>query len=164
MNPTVFAQVLMEPPFSILDPLMGEWHHAIFERVCIEERGQNYSQPQTPSHLHPAWISTITGRSPGNHGVLTSIWAEERKRNVYFTLYNFRDIACETIWSIVSRQNARLVLSNFPMMSPPSHQFQGASFLDWYLGSICAVTYIHSDLYQAKGLPGFNARRLAWDF
>ncbi len=90
--------------FSILDPLLENGTMPFLKEFIDSGVRANListTNPLTP----PAWISLMTGRKPGNHGVFDFIWAEERKNDVYFTLYNYRDIQCETIWSIVSRQN-----------------------------------------------------------
>lgn len=162
MNPTVLLG-LDGATFSILDPLMENGTMQFLkEFVSKGTRTELLStaNPLTP----PAWISTITGRSPGNHGVFDFIWAEERKRNVYFTLYNFRDIACETIWSIVSRQNGKACSLNFPMMSPPP-AISGCIVPGLVSWKHLRRNVYPPDLYQKlKELPGFNAKELAWDF
>jgi predicted AlkP superfamily phosphohydrolase/phosphomutase len=106
----------------------------------------------------------MTGRSPGNHGVFDFIWAEQRKKDHYFTLYNFRDIQCETIWSIVSRQNGSICSLNFPFMSPPP-EISGMivpGFVSW---KHLRLNVYPRQLYdEIRALPGFNAKELAWDF
>lgn len=162
MNPTVFIG-LDGAVFSILDPLMENGIMPFLkEFVTMGARAELLSTPNplTP----PAWTSLMTGRSPGNHGVFDFIWAEERKTDVYFTLYNFRDIQCETIWSIVSRQKGKICSLNFPMMSPPP------AVSGYIVPGLTSWKHLRrnvypSDLYQElKALPGFNVREFAWDF
>lgn len=119
----------------------------------------------TPNPLTPpAWISMITGRSPGHHGVFDFIWAEQRKTSHYFTLHDFRDIRCETIWSIVSRQNGKVCSLNFPMMSPPP------AVCGYIVPGLVSWKHLRRNVYplnlydQLKTIPDFNARDLAWDF
>src|SRR5262244_2747200 len=71
--------------------------------------------PLTP----PAWVSIMTGRTPGNHGVFDFVRAEERNDEVFFTLSDARDVRVETIWSIASRQDRSIVSLNFPITAPP---------------------------------------------
>jgi predicted AlkP superfamily phosphohydrolase/phosphomutase len=104
--------------FSLLDPLMEDGHMP-FLRDLIN-RGFRAKLLSTPNPLTPpAWISMITGRSPGNHGIHDFIRSEERNGTIYFTLYNSSDILCENIWSIASQQGRRVIHLNFPMMAPP---------------------------------------------
>ena len=162
MNPTVLIG-LDGATFSILDSIMEDGTMPFLREFM--DRGVRAELLSTPNPLTPpAWISLMTGRSPGHHGVFDFIWAEERKTDHYFTLYNFRDIQCETIWSIASRQNGKVCSLNFPMMSPPpvvsGHIVPG--LVSWK--HLRRVVY-PPDLYQKlKALPGFNARELAWDF
>jgi predicted AlkP superfamily phosphohydrolase/phosphomutase len=118
------------------------------------------ANPLTP----PAWISLMTGRNPGNHGVFDFIWAEERETDHYFTLYNFSDIKCETIWSIVSRQKGRVCSLNFPMMSPPP------AVSGCIVPGLVSWKHLRRNIHpremyeKLKQLPGYNAKELAWDF
>lgn len=149
--------------FTILDPLMENGTMPFlkeFVKTGARAKLLSTANPLTP----PAWISLMTGRNPGNHGVFDFIWAEERKADHYFTLYNFRDIQCETIWSIVSRQNGRVCSLNFPMMSPPP-AINGS-----VVPGLVSWKHLRRNIHPAglyeklKGLAGFNAKELAWDF
>lgn len=119
----------------------------------------------TPNPLTPpAWISMITGRSPGNHGVIDFIWSEQRQDDHYFTLYNFRDIQCETIWSLVSRQEGRAGSLNFTMMSPPPevNGYIIPGLVSWkHMRRNVHPRKIYEELHEQDF---FNVRELAWDF
>lgn len=149
--------------FRILDPLMENGTMPFlksFARRGVRAGLLSTANPLTP----PAWTSLITGRTPGNHGIIDFIWAEERKTDHYFTLYNFRDIRCETIWSIVSRQGGRVCSLNFPMMSPPP-AINGIIIPGLVSWKHLRRNIHPSGLYEKlKELPGFNAKELAWDF
>lgn len=149
--------------FTILDPLMKNGTMPFLRELV--NKGVRADLKSTPNPLTPpAWISLETGRTPGNHGVFDFIWAEERDSDHYFTLYNFRDIKCETIWSMVSRQNGRACSLNYPMMSPPP-PLSGVivpGLVSWkHLRRNVHPKEIYEKL---KMLPGFNAKELAWDF
>ena len=74
----------------------------------IFEDGTRAKLRSTPNPLTPpAWVSLMTGRGPGHHGVFDFIRAEERGDDVFFTLYDSRDCRVETIWSIASRQGLK---------------------------------------------------------
>ena len=120
----------------------------------------------TPNPLTPpAWVSLMTGRGPGHHGVFDFIRAEERGDDVFFTLYDSRDCRVETIWSIASRQGKRVAALNFPFTAPPPDNLNGfvvPGFVPWR--HLRRNTY-PQDLYdRLKQIPDFNAQELAWDF
>lgn len=120
----------------------------------------------TPNPLTPpAWVSLMTGRSPGHHGVFDFIRAEERSDDVFFTLYDARDCRTETIWSIASRQGRSVAALNFPFTAPPPKDLNGfmvPGFIPW---RHLRRNTVPKGLYdRLKELPGFEAKELAWDF
>ena len=120
----------------------------------------------TPNPLTPpAWVSMMTGRGPGHHGVFDFIRAEERGEDVFFTLYDARDCRVETIWSIASRQGRRVAALNFPFTAPPPADLNGfmvPGFVPWR--HLRRNSY-PTDLYdRLKTIPEFNPKELAWDF
>ena len=162
MHPTLLIG-LDGATYTILDPLMENGTMPFLRKFVMG--GARAKLMSTPHPLTPpAWISLETGRTPGNHGVFDFIWAEERKTDYYFTLCNFRDIQCETIWSMVSRQKGRICSLNFPFMSPPP-PLSGCivpGLVSWkHLRRNTHPTELYEKL---KELPGFNAKELAWDF
>ena len=162
MNPTVLIG-LDGATFTILDHLMENDTMPFlreFVRGGVRAKLLSTANPLTP----PAWVSLMTGRSPGHHGVFDFIWAEERDDEVFFTLYNFRDIRCETIWSIVSRENGKACTLNFPMMSPPPaiSGYVVPGLVSWK--HLRRNTYPQQLYDELKALPNFDARILAWDF
>ncbi len=117
--------------------------------------------PLTP----PAWVSLMTGRSPGQHGILDFIRAEERGEDVYFTLFDSRDCLVEMIWTIASSQGKRAVALNFPFTAPPPKDFDGfmvPGFVPW---RHLRRNTVPADLYdRLTALPDFSPKELAWDF
>ena len=120
----------------------------------------------TPNPLTPpAWVSLMTGRGPGHHGVFDFIRAEERGEDVFFTLYDSRDCLVESIWSIASRQGQRVAALNFPFTAPPPKDLNGfmvPGFIPWrHLRRNSAPADVYDRL---KKIPDFNPQELAWDF
>ncbi|GAB4035386.1 MAG: alkaline phosphatase family protein [Rubrivivax sp.] len=120
----------------------------------------------TPNPLTPpAWVSLMTGRGPGHHGVYDFVRAEERGDQVFMTLYDARDCRVETIWSIASRQGKKIAALNFPFTAPPPQDLNGfvlPGFVPWK--HLRRNTH-PADLYdRLKQIPGFDPRELAWDF
>lgn len=130
------------------------------------KRGTRSKLRSTPNPLTPpAWVSLMTGRSPGHHGVFDFIRAEERGEDVFFTLYDSRDCRVETIWSIASRQGKKVAALNFPFTAPPPKDLNGfmvPGFVPW---RHLRRNTTPSDLYdRLKAIPEFSAQELAWDF
>lgn len=120
----------------------------------------------TPNPLTPpAWVSMMTGKNPGKHGVFDFIRAEECDDGVFFTLYDARDNKAETIWSIASRHEKRVAVLNFPFTAPPPSNLNGfmlPGFIPW---RHLRRNTVPGDFYdRLKTLPGFNPKELAWDF
>lgn len=132
----------------------------------IFQRGVRAKLRSTPNPLTPpAWVSMMTGRSPGHHGVFDFIRAEERGEDVFFTLYDQRDCRVETIWSIASRQGKKIAALNFPFTAPPPKDINGfmvPGFVPW---RHLRRNSTPPDLYdRLKTIPDFSAQELAWDF
>lgn len=154
--------------FTVLDTLVadlpGEGVTMPFMKRFLDG-GARCTLRSTPNPLTPpAWTSIMTGRSPGNHGVYDFIRAEEKGDEVYFTLYDSRDIATETIWSIATRHGKKVVALNFPLTAPP-RQNSGIcvpGFVPWkHLRRNVAPSGL---IDRLKAIDGFNPKELAWDF
>jgi predicted AlkP superfamily phosphohydrolase/phosphomutase len=154
--------------FTVLNDLTAKYDNGPVMPFMagIFEKGARAKLRSTPNPLTPpAWVSLMTGRSPGNHGVFDFIRAEERGDDVFFTLYDSRDCKVETIWSIASRQGKRVAALNFPFTAPPPKDLNGfmvPGFVPWrHLRRNSAP----ADLYdRLKTIPDFNPKELAWDF
>ena len=154
--------------FSILDDLTsfndGELTMPFLSSLYRD--GTRAILKSTPNPLTPpAWVTLMTGRSPGNHGVYDFIRAQELGEDVYFTLYDSRDCLCETIWSMVNRQGKRFAALNFPFTAPPQRGLDGfliPGFVSW---RHLRRNTLPTDFYdRLKKLPGFSPNALAWDF
>lgn len=129
------------------------------------EKGCRAKLRSTPNPLTPpAWVSIMTGRMPGSHGVYDFIRAEEKDGDVYFTLSDSRDILTETIWSMASRQDRTVVALNFPITAPP-RPIAGSlvpGFVPWkHLRRNTTPPELYDRL---KAIPDFDPKELAWDF
>jgi predicted AlkP superfamily phosphohydrolase/phosphomutase len=155
--------------FTVLDDLTkaangGQPVMPFLAKIFAE--GSRAKLRSTPNPLTPpAWVSLMTGRGPGHHGVYDFIRAEERGDEVYFTLYDARDCRVETIWSIASRQGKRVCALNFPFTAPPPDELNGfivPGFIPWR--HLRRNSY-PDDIYERlKSIPDFDPKELAWDF
>ncbi|HEU4759324.1 MAG TPA: alkaline phosphatase family protein [Dehalococcoidia bacterium] len=148
--------------FTILDRLMDEGVMP-FLKGFTRAGARADLRSVIPALTPPAWTSLMTGRSPGNHGVFDFFRpVAPGSRQIRYTTSH--DIACETIWSMASRQGLRVTTLNFPLMFPPpainGHVVPGG----WVPWRQLRLGCYPSDLYdRLKALPGFNARELAMD-
>jgi predicted AlkP superfamily phosphohydrolase/phosphomutase len=149
---------------DLTNPAEGEPVMPFLARIFAS--GSRAKLRSTPNPLTPpAWVSLMTGRGPGHHGVFDFIRAEERGDEVFFTLYDSRDCRVETIWSIASRQGKRVAALNFPFTAPPAKDLNGfivPGFIPW---RHLRRNSHPADVYdRLKQIPNFNAQELAWDF
>lgn len=162
MHPTVLIG-LDGATFTVLDVLLAGGHMPRLAELLA--RGTRAGLMSTPHPLTPpAWTTLMTGRSPGNHGIYDFLRAEIRDDGAFFTLNNFRDVRCETLWTIVSRQGGTITSLNFPLMAPPP-PVKGTlipGLLSWrHLRRNVAPPDLYDEL---KGLSGFHPQELSWDF
>jgi predicted AlkP superfamily phosphohydrolase/phosphomutase len=135
-----------------LGRLMDEGYRAVLESTAL---------PLTP----PAWVTILTGRNPGAHGVFDFMKFRDSGNDIFFTLNEFRDIGVETVWSMMSRQDRSVVSLNFPMMAPPPPDINGSlvpGFTSWK--HLRRNMTPESLFERLKAMPDFNIRELAWDF
>jgi len=149
--------------FSILDSLMESGVMPFLKKFVA--RGVRGDLRSTIPHVSPvAWTSCMTGRSPGSHGIFDFIRAEERNGGMHFTLYNSRDIKCETIWSMISRQRMRVTLLNFMLTFPalPISGYVVPGLVSWrHLKQAIQPPELYEKL---KLIPELSYKELAWDF
>lgn len=156
--------------FTILDELVkcDDEHSPVMPFLAsIYKNGVRATLRSTPNPLTPpAWVSLMTGRTPGNHGIYDFIRAEEIQDDIFFTLYDARDCIAETIWSIASRQGKKVAALNFPFTAPPVKDLNGfmiPGFIPW---RHLRRNTTPKDFYDRlkTDLPSFNPKELAWDF
>ena len=129
-------------------------------------KGSRANLRSTPNPLTPpAWASIMTGVGPGQHGVFDFIRAEDKGGEVYWTLYDSRDVDSEMIWSIASRQGKSVAALNFPLTAPPPKHVNG-SIVPGFIPAKHLRRNSTPGLFERlkEAIPGFDAKELAWDF
>lgn len=120
------------------------------------------ANPLTP----PAWVSLMTGRNPGHHGLYDFLSSKEVNGELYTELSNATDCRCEMIWSIASRQGKKVAALNLPFTAPPPRDLNGIvlpGFVPWK--HLRRNTHPRDFYKQLKSdLPEFDPKQLAWDF
>jgi predicted AlkP superfamily phosphohydrolase/phosphomutase len=155
--------------FTVLDALTsgGNGRGPVMPFVArMYREGARSVLHSTPNPLTPpAWMSLMTGKNPGKHGVFDFIRVEDRGDDVFFTLYDFRDCQTETIWSIASRQGRSVGVLNFPITAPPPRDINGfivPGFVPWR--HLRRNTFPEDLFDLIKTVPGLDFKELAWDF
>ena len=154
--------------FTVLEPLMdGSCEEGVIMPFLASVVQNGYSatlkstkHPLTP----PAWTTVCTGRTPGHHGVYDFVRFEDMGSDVYFTLYDSRDIRVETFWEVASREDKTVVSLNFPMMAPPP-EINGSlvpGFVSWK--HLRRNMYPRSLFGRIDKIEGFDPKELSWDF
>lgn len=147
--------------FTVLDDLMGDVMPFLAKLTASGARAplRSVVPPLTP----PAWTSLMTGRGPGHHGIF-DFFQPESAESRYLRFASASDVACETIWSLLSRHGRRVTTLNFPLMFPP-RPLNGYSVPGgWMPWKQLRLGCYPPDLYdRLKSLPGFNAREMAMD-
>ena len=148
--------------FSILDPLMDAGHMPFLQSFLaagVRAQLESTIPPITP----PAWTTIMTGRSPGRHGIM-DFFRPESPGSRFLRFVSTRQLKCETIWSLLKRQNMSAISMNFPVMAPPV-SIQGYSipgFVTWrHLRQSCHPPNLMDTL---KRIPGFDLKIIAHDF
>ena len=102
--------------WTILDPYMERG--LLPNLQALTERGtraqlRSIMPPLTP----PAWTSLMTGKHPGRHGVF-DFFQKEDGDSVHFRFATSLDVRADTIWSLASDADLRVISLNFPLMFP----------------------------------------------
>ncbi len=111
-----------------------------------------------------AWPSMTTGRSPSHTGITDFIRYYPAAGPGRFELTNGRDLRCESIWSLASRQGRRVTALNFYALWPPKpvSGYTLSSFVPWR--HLKDAVY-PPDLYTTiSRLPNMKGRELATDW
>jgi predicted AlkP superfamily phosphohydrolase/phosphomutase len=148
--------------FSLLNPLMEDGTMPFLKKFVSE--GVHGDLMSTPNPLTPpAWISMYTGKSPNVHGVHDFLRPEASNGDVFLKINDSRDIRCETVWSMASRQGKRVTSLNFYGMSPPIpvNGYLISGFVPWK--HLRSATYPSSLFDTLKSLPNFNYKNLGMD-
>ncbi len=148
--------------FYLLKPLMEEGVMPYLKQFINEGVHGDLMSTQNPL-TPPAWVSMVTGRSPEVHGIFDFLRPVPGASNILFRPYDFRDIRCETLWSIANRDGKRVTSLNFYGMAPPPgiDGYIIGGFTGWkHLRSAC---YPESLFEMIKRSPKFDYKDLGMD-
>jgi predicted AlkP superfamily phosphohydrolase/phosphomutase len=158
MAPTVLIG-LDGATFTVLDPYVERGVMPFLGELAARgTRGvlRSIMPPLTP----PAWTSMVTGKHPGQHGIF-DFFQKEEPGSVYFSFASSQQVGAETVWSLASAGERRVISLNFPLMFPPP-PVEGAvvpgGMMPWrQLRLGCHPPGLFERL---RALPGFNPREM----
>src|SRR3546814_18445436 len=86
--------------------------------------------------------------------------------DLYWTLYDARDVDTETIWSIASRKKKTIAALNFPLTAPAPEGINGAIVPGFVPAKHLRRNTHPRELLESikTEIPGFDPKELAWDF
>jgi predicted AlkP superfamily phosphohydrolase/phosphomutase len=163
MKPEVIIFGLDGATYTVLDDLIKRGLMPNLERF-ISEGVKAKLESTVPPLTPPAWSALVTGRSPGNHGILGFMqYADAHSNSVQ--LVNSRMLTAETMWSMVNRHGKRAGCLNF-VGHQPAPKIDG-----WVLPGWVSWRWMKNLSHPAgiieklkKDLPGFDVKTLALDF
>jgi predicted AlkP superfamily phosphohydrolase/phosphomutase len=163
MKPQVILFGLDGATFTLLDDLMARGimpNLARFQDEGVRAPLMSTIPPLTPL----AWSSLVTGRTPGQHGILGFLqYAGPTSTAV--ELVSSRQFKVETIWSMVNRQGKRAGSLNF-VAHQPAPRIEGWVIPGWvswrWMKRLSHPAGIIEHLKQ--NLAGFDVKKLAIDF
>ncbi len=148
--------------FTLLDPLMQDGVMPALRKI-VESGVRGDLQSTCNAMTAQAVPTMMTGRTPANHGIFDFVSFEESETGGSFHLTSSRDLRCETIWSIASRQGLRVTALNFYGTYPPArvngHMIGG--FVPWR--HLKSATHPPELYQQLRSLPGLDWRELGMD-
>jgi len=153
--------------FTILDDLTKGDDPVMPFLAAYFGKGTRAVLGSTPNPLTPpAWVSLMTGKQPGNHGLYDFLKSSEVNGELYTELSSALDCRSEMIWSIASRQGKKVAALNLPFTAPPPRDLNGVilpGFVPWkHLRRNTQPRDFYTEL--KSDLPGFDPKQLAWDF
>jgi predicted AlkP superfamily phosphohydrolase/phosphomutase len=142
--------------FDILNPMMdrGLMPHL---RQFIDRGSAGILESTTPPITPAAWTTFMTGKGPGQHGIVDFERYDVKHNRLSFN--STETIREKTIWEILSEKNLRVGSINLPMTYPPS-KVNGFMISGFETPSVKAdFTYpqnLKADILERW--PGYNYR------
>ena len=103
--------------FDVINPMVRDGRLPNLS-MLIKKNGTSGELKSTiPPVTPPAWVSFMTGKNPGKHGVFDFFVSPSY--GYVRPVWNSKYIKSKTIWKILSEQGLRVGLINMPMTHPP---------------------------------------------
>jgi len=102
--------------FDVLDPYMKRGELPNLQRMC-EEGIRSELTSSIPPVTGPSWVSFMTGKNPGKHGIYDFVKAG--KLEVGRHPVNYKHIRSSTILKLVNDAGLKVGMVNMPLTYPP---------------------------------------------
>lgn len=113
-----------------------------------------------PPHSGPAWISAITGKNPGKHGVFYFTTVNPRRTPP--RIMSSRDIRTETMFDIAGRNGKVSIVANVPITYPP-WKINGVMVSGMFTPSEKVVFTSPPEVGPELVAKGYEVEFSAWD-
>lgn len=147
--------------FTLLDPLMEQGVMPNLRRF-VERGTRAYLDSVVPPLTPPAWVTLMTGRSPGVHGIL-DFFTPTAPGSLHLRTPTSHHVTAEYVWQMAGRAGHSVTAINYPYMTPP-RRLNGYSMSGWipwrHLRRAC---YPPELFEEVKGFLGFGARDMGMD-
>lgn len=147
--------------FTLLDVLMAQGVMPFLKGIVeggVRAELESVVPPLTP----PAWVTLMTGRSPGHHGVM-DFFTPTAPGSLHLRTLTSHHVTAEYMWQIASRAGHSVTAINYPYMTPP-RPLRGYSMSGWipwrHLRRAC---YPESIFDEVKALLGVGAKDMGMD-
>jgi predicted AlkP superfamily phosphohydrolase/phosphomutase len=118
----IFVIGLDGATFDIIDPLIEGGKLPNLEKL-IGSGSRATMRSVIPPFSPPAWMSMLTGKNPGKHGVFHFL--KRRKGSYDLEVASFRDVKAKTLFSILAGADIGSGVMNIPMTYPPPNDVKG---------------------------------------
>lgn len=117
MNGRLFFLGLDGTTFDLLDPLMRDIGLPNLERI-IAGGARAALETTIPPITPTAWVSLVTGKNPGKHGILEFLLRRRGSMSDVPINQSLRDAAA--VWDILSEHGRKVIVTNMPVTYPPT--------------------------------------------
>jgi predicted AlkP superfamily phosphohydrolase/phosphomutase len=162
MKPSTILFGIDGATFTVLDDLIARGLMPNLAEFLGEGARANL-RSITPPLTPPAWTTLVTGRPPGEHGVL-GFFQYDAPGSRQVQLISSRQLAAETLWSMVNRQGRRAGVLNF-VAHQPAPKIDG-----WVIPGWVTARWLRPFSHPAglidrlkSSVPGFDVKTLAMD-
>ncbi|HWP43044.1 MAG TPA: alkaline phosphatase family protein [Blastocatellia bacterium] len=105
--------------FDVLDPLMESGVMPRLKRF-LEEGVRGLLETTIPPITPTAWVSWMTGKNPGKHGVFEFLLRRKGSRSLPDIPVSSRSRDGVPFWDILGRMGKRAIVTNMPCTYPPA--------------------------------------------
>lgn len=161
MKPRVVLIGIDGATFTLLDPMMQQGVMPFLgEFIAGGVRGtlESVVPPLTP----PAWVTLMTGRSPGHHGIF-DFFIPMAPGSLHLRTPTSHHVTAEYVWHMASRAGHTVTALNYPYMTPPRplNGYTMSGWIPWR--HLRRASYPMTLFDEVKDLLGFGAKDMGMD-